>query len=201
MEQRVGRIVIDDLAEINRLTALVPVGMRQKVLVRVIPDIEAGAHAAIRTGGEDHKFGLSIAAGGAREAVNRILHQARLELVGLHCHLGSQITAIGPYEQCARVLVDQLARIRDAHGVTLPQLDLGGGHAIAYTNGQAGLAPSRLGALAATVERHCAGIGLPAPRLTVEPGRAVAGPAGVTLYRVITVKKGCAARTSPSTEA
>ncbi|MEU7889418.1 diaminopimelate decarboxylase [Microbispora bryophytorum] len=190
VDERVGRIVVDDLAEINRLAALVPAGWRQKVLVRVIPDIEAGAHAAIRTGGEDHKFGLSIAAGVAREAVNRILRQPRLELVGLHCHLGSQIAAAEPYEQSARVLVEQLARIRDAHGVTLPQLDLGGGHAIAYRSGQTGLPPALLTSLAATVERRCAGIGLPAPRLTVEPGRAVAGPAGVTLYRVIAVKKG-----------
>ncbi|GAA0386469.1 diaminopimelate decarboxylase [Microbispora corallina] len=190
VDERVGRVVIDDIAEINRLAALVPAGTRQKVLVRVIPDIEAGAHAAIRTGGEDHKFGLSIGGGAAGEAVSRILAQPRLELVGLHCHLGSQIADAAPYEEAARVLVEQLARIRDAHGVVLPQLDLGGGHAIAYTSGQTGLAPARLAAVAASVEERSAGIGLPVPRLTFEPGRAVSGPAGVTLYRVIAVKKG-----------
>jgi diaminopimelate decarboxylase len=186
----VGRIVVDNIAEINRLAALIPAGRRQKVLVRVVPDIEAGACAAIRTGGEDQQFGLSIATGAAGDAVSRVLAQPRLELAGLHCHLGSQITGVEPYEQAARVLVEQLARIRDAHGVVLPQLDLGGGHAIAYTAGQSGLTPARLAGVAATVEQRSAGLCLPAPRLTLEPGRAISGPAGVTLYRVITIKKG-----------
>jgi diaminopimelate decarboxylase len=190
VEAGVGRIVVDNVAEINRLAALVPVGMRQKVLVRVIPDIEAGACAAIRTAGEDQQFGLSLATGAAGEAVSRILGQPRLELAGLHCHLGSQITGVQPYEEAARVLVEQLARIRDTHGVVLPQLDLGGGHAIAYMAGQSGLTPAQLAEVAATVEQRSAGIGLPVPRLTFEPGRAISGPAGVTLYRVITVKKG-----------
>ncbi|MBP2706196.1 diaminopimelate decarboxylase [Microbispora sp. RL4-1S] len=190
VDEGVGRIVIDNLAEINRLAALVPPGTRQRVLVRVIPDIDAGAHAAIRTGGEDHKFGLSITAGAAGEAVSRVLAQPRLELAGLHCHLGSQIGEVEPYERAARVLVEQLARIREAHGVILPELDLGGGHAIAYADGQHGLAPHRLAAVAHAVRERCAGAGLPAPHLVIEPGRAVSGPAGVTLYRVIAVKKG-----------
>ncbi|WP_220183275.1 diaminopimelate decarboxylase [Sphaerisporangium album] len=187
----VGRIVVDNIAEINRLAALVPAGRRQKVLIRVIPDIDAGVCAAVRTGGEDQKFGLSIATGAAGDAVGRVLAQPRLRLAGLHCHLGSQICAPEPYEAAARVMVEQMARIREGHGIALPELDLGGGHGIAYLEGEHGLdIPSYARRLTAAVEDRCAGLGLPAPRLIVEPGRAISGPAGLTLYRVISLKKG-----------
>jgi diaminopimelate decarboxylase len=191
VRQGVGRIVVDNAAEINRLAALVPLGVRQKVLIRVIPDIEAGAHAAIRTGGEDQKFGLSIMGGAAGDAVSRVLRQSRLELVGLHCHIGSQIVTARPYEEAARIMVEQLVRIREAHGVTLEQLDLGGGHGIGYVSGDHALSLAEFATgIIATVGERCAGFRFPVPRLTVEPGRAISGPGGVTLYRVISVKKG-----------
>ncbi|GAA4579690.1 diaminopimelate decarboxylase [Planotetraspora phitsanulokensis] len=191
VEQRVGRIVVDSVDEIHRLAALVPAGYRQKVLIRVIPDIEAGESAAVRTGGENQKFGLSVATGGAGDAVSRVLRQPRLQLVGLHCHLGSQITSVEPFERAARAMIEHLAGVWKTHGVALPQLDLGGGHGIAYRPGDSRL---NLDAFAArvtdAVEERAAGLGLPVPRLTIEPGRAIAGTAGVTLYRVISVKKG-----------
>ncbi len=93
----VGRIVIDSTSEIARLAALVPAGSRQKVLIRVVPGIAAGGHAKIRTGTDDQKFGLSLTDGSAQHAIARVLGQTGLELVGLHCHLGSQITTVKPY--------------------------------------------------------------------------------------------------------
>ncbi|MGW0809841.1 diaminopimelate decarboxylase [Nonomuraea sp. NPDC002799] len=186
----VGRIVVDNLAEITRLAVLVPPGRRQDVLLRVVPDIEAGAHAAIRTGGEGQKFGLSIVSGDAAAAVVRVLRRPELRLVGLHCHLGSQIFAAEPYERAARLMVEQLAHIRDTYGIVLPQLDLGGGQGIAYLEAEHGLSP---GDYARTVVKamaeRCAALGLPVPRLTIEPGRSISGPAGLTLYRVIAVKR------------
>ncbi|MCW2879486.1 MAG: Diaminopimelate decarboxylase [Sphaerisporangium sp.] len=191
VNEGVGRIVVDNIAEISRLAALVPLGYRQKVLIRVIPDVGAGAYAAIRTGGEDQQFGLSIATGAAGEAVARVLGQPRLELTGLHCHLGSQISSPEPYETAVRVMVQQMARIRDTSGVALPELDLGGGHGIAYLDGEHGLSLERFAQrVGGALLESAAGLGLPAPRLIVEPGRAISGPAGVTLYRVISVKKG-----------
>ncbi|GIH23863.1 diaminopimelate decarboxylase [Acrocarpospora phusangensis] len=191
VEAGVGRIVVDTLAEINHLAAIVPFGRRQKVLIRVIPDIDAGAHRAIRTGGEDQKFGMSIASGAAAEAVARTLGQSSLELAGLHCHLGSQIVTPEPFERAARVMVEQLAQIRDTHGVTLPELDLGGGHGIPYLDGERGLdLESYARRVDDAVRAQAAWLGLPVPRLIIEPGRAVSGPAGLTLYRVITVKRG-----------
>ncbi|MFC5719144.1 diaminopimelate decarboxylase [Streptomyces gamaensis] len=186
----VGRVVIDSTGEIARLAALVPAGARQRVLVRVVPGVAAGAHAAVRTGVAGQKFGLPVAGGEAEDAVERVLGQPRLELVGLHCHLGSQITDLDPYVTAVRRLVTLLARLRDKHGVTFPELDLGGGFAIAYRDGEASPDP---GAYARRVggelALRCGEADLPVPRLTVEPGRWIAGPAGVALYRVLAVKR------------
>ncbi|NEW74865.1 diaminopimelate decarboxylase [Streptomyces rhizosphaericus] len=186
----VGRIVIDSPSEIARLAVAVPEGSRQKVMVRVAPGIAAGGHAKVRTGTDDQKFGLSLTDGSAHHAIARILDQPRLELVGLHCHLGSQITSAKPYLAAVRRMVGLLARVRDQHGVTLPELDLGGGHGIAYRPGEPVLDIAALGPrLRAELADSCAAAGLPVPRLIVEPGRAVVGPAGVALYRVLAVKR------------
>ena len=185
----IGRIVIDNATEIARLATLVPPGDRQKVLLRVVPGVAAGSHQAVRTGTEGQKFGVSIADGSALHAVEKILGQHSLELVGLHCHIGSQVTSVKPYLAAVRRLVGLMARVRDQHGVVLPQLDLGGGHAVAYRPGEPAL---DITALAARVRSElaagCRRSRLPVPRLTLEPGRAIIGPAGVALYRVLAVK-------------
>ncbi|MBL1085708.1 diaminopimelate decarboxylase [Streptomyces actinomycinicus] len=185
----VGRIVIDSPAEITRLAAAVGPGGHQKVMVRVVPGISAGGHEKIRTGTDDQKFGLSIADGYAQHAIARILDQPQLELTGLHCHLGSQITSVKPYLVAVRRLVGLMARLYEQHALVLPELDLGGGHGIAYRPGDEAL---DLTALACRVRTEltdaCTTAGLPVPRLIIEPGRAVVGPAGVALYRVLSVK-------------
>ena len=98
----VGRVVIDSPSEIARLAAAVGPDGKQKVMVRVVPGISAGGHDKIRTGTEDQKFGLSIRDGYALHALTRILDQPSLELTGLHCHLGSQITGVKPYLTAVR---------------------------------------------------------------------------------------------------
>lgn len=186
----VGRIVIDSDCEIARLAAQVPGPGAQQVMVRVLPGIQAGAHHKIRTGAEGQKFGLSIADGDAEEAIARILGQHRLELVGLHCHLGSQITEAEPYAEGVRRVVAFMALIRDRYGVTLPELDMGGGFAVAYLPGDPAPTASEYGRLITkTLADACAEHGLPVPRLTVEPGRSVVAPAGIALYRVLSVKR------------
>ncbi|MFI8962447.1 diaminopimelate decarboxylase [Streptomyces sp. NPDC053493] len=185
----VGRIVIDSPAEIARIAAAVGPGAQQKVMLRVTPGIGAGGHAKIRTGSDDQKFGLSLRDGHAQHALARILDQPRLRLTGLHCHLGSQITDVKPYLVAVRRLVGLIARTRDAHGVVLTELDLGGGHGIAYRPGDPALDPAVLARrVRAELAESCAGAGLPVPRLIVEPGRAVVGPAGIAVYRVLAVK-------------
>ncbi|MFJ9340549.1 diaminopimelate decarboxylase [Streptomyces sp. NPDC101733] len=185
----VGRIVIDSSSETARIAAAVGTGGFQRVMVRVSPGVSAGGHEKIRTGTDDQKFGLSLADGSAQHAIARILGQPQLELTGLHCHIGSQITEVRPYVTAVRRMVGLMARIRDSHDVVLPELDMGGGHAIAYRPGEAALDPTALaGGLRAELAASCAAARLPVPRLAIEPGRAVAGPAGVAVYRVLAVK-------------
>jgi diaminopimelate decarboxylase len=185
-----SRIVIDSEHEIARLAHIAEAaGVVQKVLVRVTVGVEAHTHEFIATAHEDQKFGFSLSSGSALEAVRRVVASPSLELVGLHSHIGSQIFDTAGFEVAAHRVVGLLAAIRDAIGITLPELDLGGGLGIAYTEDDD---PADVADVAkqlkAIVERECAANDLPLPRLAVEPGRAIVGPAGVTLYEVGTVK-------------
>ncbi|MFC8090172.1 diaminopimelate decarboxylase [Streptomyces sp. NPDC057301] len=186
----VGRIVIDSPSEIARLAAAVGPDGHQKVMVRVVPGISAGGHEKIRTGTEDQKFGLSIPDGYAQHAIARILDQPQLELIGLHCHLGSQIASVKPYIAAVRRIVGLMARLYEQHGLVLPELDLGGGHGIAYRPGEPALDLTLLARRVRTeLAEACAAAGLTVPRLIIEPGRAIAGPAGIALYHVLAVKR------------
>ncbi|GAA1318009.1 diaminopimelate decarboxylase [Pseudonocardia xinjiangensis] len=185
----VGRIVLDSLEEIPTLAAVVPT--RQQVLLRVVPGVDAGTHAGLTTGTEDQKFGLSITTGAAAEAVRRVLARPELELVGLHCHIGSQVRSVRRYVDAAERMVAFLAEISREHGVELPQLDIGGGHAVAYGPDEQSLDLAAFGrTVPAAVAGACRWHGLQVPRLTVEPGRALVARAGVTVYRVAAVKHG-----------
>jgi diaminopimelate decarboxylase len=188
LDYGVGRIVVDSLGEVSRLAAL---GRHQRILLRVTPGVDAHVHKAVTTGTEDQKFGLSLSSGAAAEAVRRILGQPSLELVGLHCHIGSQIADVASYELAARRLIAFMASIAAEHGAVLPELNLGGGHAVSYRDGEPALDIEDFAVrVAGTVRDECAAWRIPAPRLTIEPGRAIVGQAGLTLYRVITMKRG-----------
>jgi diaminopimelate decarboxylase len=186
----VGRIVLDSHVEIDRLAEIARrTGRRPKVLVRVTVGVEAHTHEFIATAHEDQKFGFSLSAGQAAEAVARVLGTPELELVGLHSHIGSQIFDTAGFEVAAHRVIGLLAAVRAEHGVQLPEVDLGGGLGIAYVDGDDPQSPAEIAQrLQAIVERECQLADLPVPRIAVEPGRAVIGPAMVTLYEVGTVK-------------
>ncbi|GAB3967312.1 diaminopimelate decarboxylase [Actinoallomurus acanthiterrae] len=192
----VSRIVVDCLSEITRLAALTGRdGPAQQVLIRVTPGVDGHTHRAVATGVEEQKFGFSLASGAAAEAVRRVLAQPALALIGLHCHIGSQITGITAYQQAARRMAGLLAAIRDEHGVVLPHLDLGGGFAVPYLQGEHGLDPCTLAEpLIAALRSACDSHRIPMPRVTLEPGRTISARAGVTLYRVLGVKHTAAGR-------
>jgi diaminopimelate decarboxylase len=187
----VGRVVVDSFEEVVRLAALAERrGTRQKVLIRATPGVEAHTHEFVQTGQEDQKFGFSLASGAAAEAVRRIVGLASLELVGLHCHIGSHIFDTRGFSLAAHRMVGLLADVRDEHGIELPELDLGGGTGIAYTSADDPMPVKEFAdGLRAIVERECAAASLALPRIAVEPGRAVSGPTTVTLYEVGTVKE------------
>ncbi|MFE7593455.1 diaminopimelate decarboxylase [Kitasatospora sp. NPDC057512] len=186
----VGHIVVDSYEEIGRLAAIAArQGVRQQVLIRITVGVEAHTHEFIATAHEDQKFGLSLTGGAAAEAVRRVLGHDSLELRGIHSHIGSQIFDMAGFEVAARRVVGLLAGIRDEHGVQLPEIDLGGGLGIAYTSEDDPREPAEIAAaLADIVRRECAAADLDAPRLSVEPGRAIVGPTAFTLYEVGTVK-------------
>ncbi|MCU1687384.1 MAG: lysA [Amycolatopsis sp.] len=188
----VRRIVLDSLDEIEQLGALAH--GRQQVMIRVTPNVQADTHQAITTGTEGQKFGFSLRPevhDNVDRAVEAVLAQPSLRLVGLHCHIGSQVSRVDRYEEAARRMVGVLTDIRDRYGITLTELDLGGGHAVPYLPGDPefdldGYARRLHVALA----YECASHGFPLPRLTIEPGRAIVGSAGITVYRVCAVKRG-----------
>jgi diaminopimelate decarboxylase len=183
----VGRIVIDAASEMARLAAEAPA--RQRVLIRVTPGVDAHAHRAMATAVEDQKFGFSLRSGAAAEAAHRVLGHPELELAGLHCHLGSQLTDVAPYEVAARKLIELMATLRDQHGVVLGELNIGGGHAVPYVLGDADFDLAGFaGRMRRVVRDESARHRLPAPRLVIEPGRAIINRAVLTLYRVIAVK-------------
>ncbi|MET7469829.1 diaminopimelate decarboxylase [Micromonospora sp. NPDC005211] len=186
----VGRIIVDSFAEIDRLSELARErGVRPKVLVRVTVGVEAHTHEFIATAHEDQKFGFSLAGGAAAAAAFKILDEDVLELRGLHSHIGSQIFDASGFEVSARRVLELQARIRDARGVELPELDLGGGFGIAYTTQDDPASPHELAKrLRKIVDGECAAENLAVPHLSVEPGRAIVGPAVFTLYQVGTVK-------------
>ncbi|MFZ0322500.1 MAG: diaminopimelate decarboxylase [Actinomycetes bacterium] len=186
----VGRIVIDSFDEIDRLSRVcVELGRRPRVLVRVTVGVEAHTHEYIATAHEDQKFGFSLAGGAAAAAVAAVLEHPSLELIGLHSHIGSQIFDTGGFEVAAHRALALMAQVRGAHGVELLELNLGGGLGIAYVAGDDPADVESIGVrLHEVVERECASLGLDVPAVAVEPGRAIVGPTGVTVYEVGTVK-------------
>jgi diaminopimelate decarboxylase len=189
LDSGVGRIVIDSFDEIDRLASL-PADGPTRVLVRATVGVEAHTHEFVATAHEDQKFGFSLASGAAEEAVTRVLSVPGLELAGIHSHIGSQIFDTSAFEVSAHRVLDLLARVRDVHGIELPEIDLGGGLGIAYLADDDPMTPTEIARrLRAIVEHEAAGHGLRAPRLTVEPGRAIIGPGVLTLYEVGTVKE------------
>jgi diaminopimelate decarboxylase len=179
----VGRIVIDSPSEIALLASRV---RRQRVLVRVIPDLETGGD----TGMLDPTFGFALAGGEAAGAVKRVLDQPCLDLVGLHCQLGSQLSDAKLYGAAIQQMMTVLAEVRDRHQVVLTELNLGGGQAVPCISGGAELGLRELATVIDdTLESACAEHSYPRPRIVIEPGRAFAARAGITLYRVTAAKR------------
>ena len=208
----VGRVVVDSFEEIARLAFITEerdrmaggdgprtnrsalkegdrAGRLPRVLVRVTTGVEAHTHEFVATAHDDQKFGFSLASGAADEAVRRVLAAPSLDLAGLHSHIGSQIYDTAGFDVAAHRVLELAARIRDEHGAAIDELNLGGGFGIAYVPDDD---PADIKVIAQglheIVRAQCAAAGLDVPRLTVEPGRAIAGPGTVTLYEVGTIK-------------
>jgi len=182
-------IVIDGEYEFELLREVVPEGKRVPVMLRLSPGVKPDTHDHISTGQLDSKFGFSIESGAARRAVEQALGHPRLELIGLHSHIGSQIFGLGAYEHAMSIMLDLLVELRDELSFEPRKLGAGGGLGIAYTRDDDPPTPRDF----VRVVHHalvagCAQRGLKVPQLVVEPGRSIAGPAGMALYTVGSIK-------------
>nr|WP_235537355.1 diaminopimelate decarboxylase [Nocardioides sp. Soil805] len=191
VELGVGRVIVDSFDEVERLDAITSeLGRTVGVMIRVTAGVEAHTHEYIATAHEDQKFGFSIAAGDAFEVVRRIEAAPGLRLLGLHSHIGSQIFDSSGFEVAARRVLALHARVSEELGVQMPEMDLGGGFGIAYTTQDDPSDPAQLATeLTKIVEHECRALGVDVPRLSIEPGRAIVGPAMCTVYEVGTVKE------------
>jgi diaminopimelate decarboxylase len=182
-------IVIDGDHEFAQLLDVVPEGRHTPVMLRLSPGVKPDTHDHIATGQLDSKFGFSIESGAARRAVESAVKHPRLELVGLHSHIGSQIFALNAYERAMEIMLGLLVELRDEMGFQPRKLGAGGGLGIAYTNHDDPPTPRQfVETVRHALDSGCARRGLSVPQLVVEPGRSIAGPAGVALYTVGSIK-------------
>ncbi|WIM69011.1 diaminopimelate decarboxylase [Corynebacterium breve] len=186
----VGHVVLDSPQELELLDMIARSQDKvQEVFIRVKPGVEAHTHEFIATSHEDQKFGFSLASGSAWEAAKAAHNAENLDLGGLHCHVGSQVFDAEGFKLAAERVLDLYARIHNELGVDLPYLDLGGGYGIAYTVDEEPLDVAAVAKeLLAAVNEFAAELGIAAPTVVVEPGRAIAGPTAVTVYEVGTIK-------------
>ncbi|MGA8790951.1 MAG: diaminopimelate decarboxylase [Paenarthrobacter sp.] len=198
LDMKLGRIVVDSLDELERVAKIASSrGEVAKVMLRLTPGVHAHTHEFIATAHEDQKFGLSMAedsteeAGlsAAEEAVAAATSYSSVELLGLHCHIGSQIFEPDGFAVAAEKLLGFLAAMQAKYSIVLPELDLGGGYGIAYTAVDTPRPPAEIAeAMAAVVRSTCAELDITPPRISIEPGRAIVGSTTFTLYEVGTLK-------------
>ena len=186
----VGTIVIDSFDELSRVAKIATEFKKiQKVYVRLTPGIDAHTHDFISTAHEDVKFGFSIASGDAQIAIDKCMAENSLNLAGIHCHIGSQISEVSRFELAAKRLVAVLVAFRDKYSKELAELNLGGGYGIAYTKNESAISPTQaITAVAQVIKLECETAKLSVPKISIEPGRAIVGPTTTTIYMVGTTK-------------
>jgi diaminopimelate decarboxylase len=190
LDNGIGFVVVDSFDEMELLESMARErGQRQRILLRITPGVEAHTHHYIQTGQLDSKFGFGLAEGHAVEAIRRALEAPHLELVGLHAHIGSQIFELEGFRRAIAILVDLIKETHDLYGFQCRYLNVGGGLGIRYTDEDTPI----------TIDEYVAGkiegvreemtrVGLPMPRVLVEPGRSIVAKAGLTAYHVGTIK-------------
>lgn len=190
VESKVGHVVIDSHQELAQLEAVAKqAGVKQDVFIRVKPGVDAHTHEFIATSHEDQKFGISLATGDALSAATAAIASDWLELTGLHCHVGSQVFDAEGFKLAAERVLGLYAEIWKTQGVALGYLDLGGGYGIAYMPGESPLDVNAVARdLLAAVQEVADELGIAAPTVVVEPGRAIAGPSAVTVYTAGVIK-------------
>lgn len=187
----VGRIVVDNFEELDRIDRIAGrLHKKASIMFRVKPGIDAHTHSFVQTGQIDSKFGVALETGEALEIVKKAIGMENVNLRGLHCHIGSQIFDIAPFELAAKVMLQFIAKIRDELGYEITELNLGGGFGIKYLEEHTPPAYEEyLKRVSVVINETCEKYSLNRPFILIEPGRSIAGPAGITLYTVGSVKE------------
>ena len=186
----VGRFVVDNLDEMKMLNEEAGKNnIKQDIYLRLTPGIEAHTHDYIKTGQIDSKFGFAPVGETIMNAVKLALDCENLNLKGLHCHIGSQIFETEPYKDAVEIMMNFMKEIKDQTGHIIPELDLGGGFGIHYTDEDKPREPKEYcEVILNKVDEVCSRLNIERPILTIEPGRSIVGNAGITLYTIGAIK-------------
>ncbi len=186
----IGRIVVDNLHELNMINDLA--GEMKKtadILFRIKPGIDAHTHDFVKTGQIDSKFGVALETGEALDIIEKAAKLKNVNVIGIHCHIGSQIFDLTPFTEAADVMMSFIAEIKQKLGITISELNLGGGFGIRYIESDDPISYDKyIEAVSMVVHRLAEKHSLPLPKILMEPGRSIAAPAGITLYTVGNVK-------------
>lgn len=187
----VGRIIVDNIEELNRVNELAhEAGKKVGIMLRIKPGIDAHTHSFVKTGQIDSKFGFALETGEALMAVEKAIKCENLNLLGLHCHIGSQIFDTAPFVEAGEVMLGFIAEIKQKLGYEISDLNLGGGFGIKYTEKDNPIPYSEyMKKVSTAVKAKCSELGVKQPFILIEPGRSIIGEAGITLYEVGSVKE------------
>lgn len=190
IDNNIGRFVVDNETELNNIEKIATVkGKKVKILFRIKPGIDANTHEAVMTGQIDSKFGVGIENGEAYDIITKAAKMENIEVVGIHCHIGSQIFGLEPFMKTAEVMINFIADIRDKLNIQLNELNLGGGFGIRYTEKDAHLEYDKfVESVSKVVKKVANEKGIKELFILIEPGRSIVGSAGITLYEVGNVK-------------
>lgn len=191
VEQGVGTVIVDNLTELETLAAVTKkAGKTVNIMFRIKPGIDAHTHDFIRTGQIDSKFGFALETGEAMDAVKAAVSTDFVNLIGLHCHIGSQIFDIDPFVLASRVMCKFISDIKAETGIELENLNLGGGFGIKYLESDKPVPYGEyMTKVANEIKSSCKEFGIKLPRILIEPGRSIIGSEGITVYTVGAVKK------------
>ena len=191
IENGIGYFIVDGMEELCRIDAFAAkAGVRQKILLRITPGIDPHTHKKISTGGVDSKFGSAIETGLAASIMGAALSKANIELVGFHCHIGSQIFDVEPYTTAADIMIGFIADMRDKYGYEAKILNLGGGFGVRYVESDPEIGiTENIRQIAMHIKARCAEYDVKLPQILLEPGRSIVADAGITLYTVGSVKE------------
>lgn len=190
LKNGIGRIVADNELELTRINEISEqLGICANVIIRITPGVDAHTHEFIRTGQIDSKFGATLENGEADEITALASSLKNICLKGYHCHIGSQIFELAPFEHAAEIMMNFIGDMKDKYGVEADELDLGGGFGIKYVDSDTPIDYGEyMRAVSVVVKRVASKRGLKLPFIIVEPGRSIVAEAGLTLYTVGTIK-------------